>query len=70
MKLESWHSNEDKCRWKIVRTDDFTDVMGDIVTADEDTGECCIQVKNAAGEMETKTMSFGPRGFRIVGRRR
>jgi hypothetical protein len=65
MKLESWHSTEDKRRWKIVRTDDYTDVAGDIITADEATGECCIQVGG-----ETKTLSFGPRGIRIVGKRR
>ncbi len=39
MKLESWHSTEDKRRWKIVRTDDYTDVPGEIITADETTGE-------------------------------
>src|ERR1700746_3237258 len=65
MKLESWHSTEDKRRWKIVRTDDYTDVAGDIITADEATGECCIQVGG-----ETKTLSFGPRGIRVVGKRR
>jgi hypothetical protein len=65
LKLESWHSTEDKQRWKIVRTDDYTDVAGDIITADEFSGECCLCV---AGE--TKTFSFGPRGIRIVGRRR
>jgi hypothetical protein len=60
MKLESWHSTEDKRRWKLVRTDDYTDVAGEIITADEAT-----QVGG-----ETKTLSFGPRGIRIVGRRR
>jgi len=65
MKLESWQSAEHKRCWKIVRTDTYTDVAGEIITADEDTGEVCIQV---AGE--TKTLSFGPRGIRIVGRRR
>jgi hypothetical protein len=65
MKLESWHSTEDKRRWKLVRTDNYSDVPGDIITADEATGECCLQVGG-----ETKTLSFGPRGIRIVGRRR
>ena len=65
MKLESWQSAEDKRRWKIVRTDDYTDVPGDIITTDEASGECCVQI---AGE--TKTLSFGPRGIRIIGRRR
>jgi hypothetical protein len=44
MKLESWQSAEDKRRWKIVRTDDYTDVPGDIITADEASGECCVQI--------------------------
>jgi hypothetical protein len=67
MKLD--HTTEDKKRWKIVRTDfggpNGGDVEGEIITADEESGECCVQV---AGE--TKTLNFGPRGIRIVGRRR
>ncbi len=65
MKLESWHSSEDKSRWKVVRTDNYIDVPGEIVVADEETGECSMHI---AGE--TKTMSFGPRGIRIVSRHR
>ena len=65
VKLESWHSSEDKHRWKIVRTDNYTDVPGEIVTADETTGECSLHVGG-----ETKTLSFGPGGIRICGRGR
>ena len=65
MKLESWHSVEDKRKWKLVRRDNFVDVPGDIIAADEATGECCVQVGG-----ETKTLSLGPNGVRIVGRRR
>jgi hypothetical protein len=65
IKLESWHSSEDKKRWKIVRTDNYAEVPGEIVTADETTGECSFHVGG-----ETKTLSFGPGGIRIVGRRR
>lgn len=65
MKLESWHSSEEKRRWKIVRTDTYADVPGEIVTADETTGECSLAVGR-----ETKTMSFGPGGIRIIGRGR
>jgi hypothetical protein len=64
-KLESWHSSEDKRRWKIVRTDNYSDVPGDIVDADEKTGECKLHVGG-----EIKTLSFGPGGIRIVGRAR
>ena len=65
MKLESWHSTEDKANWKIVRTDDYGDVDGSILAADEDTGECSLQVNG-----ETKTLNFGPGGIRIITRRR
>ena len=70
MKLESWHSSEDKRRWKIVRTDNYTDVAGEIVTADETTGECSMLQADGKGGTETKTLSFGPGGIRIVGRAR
>lgn len=65
MKLESYDSTEDKRRWKVVRTDDYTDVEGDIVDASEATGKCCLQVKG-----ETKTFEFGPYGIRIIRRAR
>jgi hypothetical protein len=68
MKFESWHSADVKRRWRIVRTDfcgpDGGNVDGEIIMADEDTGECCVQVGG-----EAKTLSFGQRGIRIVGRR-
>jgi hypothetical protein len=69
MKLESYDPVEKKRRYKIVRTDfggpNGGDVEGEIIAADETSGECCLQVGG-----ETKTLSFGPRGIRIVGRRR
>jgi hypothetical protein len=65
MKLETWHSAEDKARWKLVRTDSYAEVSGLIVSADEETGECAILV---GGEIQT--MQFGPRGIRIVRRSR
>ena len=65
MKIETWYTDEDKARWKIVRTDTYADVPGEILSANEVTGECCLRV-NA----ETKTLSFGPGGIRIVRRDR
>ena len=65
MKLESWHASEEKKRWKIIRLDTFAEVPGEIVTADEITGECSVSING-----ETKTLSFGPRGIRLVGARR
>jgi hypothetical protein len=65
MNLESWHSSEDKRRYKLIRTDTYADVPGEIITANETTGEASLQVGG-----ETKTLSFGPGGIRIVGRGR
>ncbi len=82
MRLDESHSSEDKARWKIVRTDNYTDVPGDIVSADEVTGEASVSVRkiddhglfavDTAGNpvYETKALSFGTAGLRIVGRRR
>ncbi len=64
-KLEAHQSTEDKSKFKIVRTDDYTDIKGDIVAADEATGEASVHVNG-----ETKALSFGPGGIRIVGRNR
>jgi hypothetical protein len=59
------HAAEDKRRWKVVRTDDYTDLPGEIVAADEDSGECILM----DGGQE-KTYSRGPGGIRISGRGR
>jgi hypothetical protein len=69
MKIESDSDVAEKRRWKIVRTDTYQDVPGEIVSADEMTGECCVEI-TAAGKSETKTLSFGPRGIRLARRRR
>jgi hypothetical protein len=63
MKLEKWQSSDVKRRWKLVRTDFYTDIPGEIETADEVSGECSLRVGG-----ETRTLSFGPNGIRIVGR--
>ncbi len=71
MRLESWHNSEDKARYKCVRTDNYTDVPGDIVMADEATGVCELLVLKADHSgTETKTLDLGPGGIRIVVRRR
>ncbi len=69
-KLEAHLSAEEKHRWKLVRTDNFFDVPGEIVSADEGTGEACMKITAADGASEDKSMSFQPGGFRIVGRSR
>jgi hypothetical protein len=65
MKIESDLSAEKKSRWKLVRLDNYTDVLGEIVAADDITGECSVCVGG-----ETKALSFGPDGVRIVRRSR
>jgi hypothetical protein len=70
MNIESSASLAEKARWKLVRLDDHTDVAGAIITANEESGECSVSVTKGGGEIETKMLSFGPRGVRIVSRRR
>ena len=65
MKLTAEDSGDIKRRWKVVRLDNYTDVPGEIVSGDDVTGEYSMHV---AGE--TKTVSFGPGGSRMVGRGR
>jgi hypothetical protein len=55
VKLTASDSAEDKICWKIVRLDDHTDVPGEIISADEDTGECCMEV---GGEAKTFRFRF------------
>jgi len=70
MKIESHHPAEDKRQWKIVRLDDYTDVEGEIVAADDETGDCCMQRPDGNGGSKTETLPFGPGGIKIVGRGR
>lgn len=64
MKLESWQPLETKQRWKLVRTEDYMDIKCNaIITADESTGECCIEVNG-----ENVTQNYGPNGIRILPR--
>jgi hypothetical protein len=65
MKIESGASAEEKKLWKVVRVDSYTDVPGDIVSADEQSGNCTMMI---AGE--SKNFSFGEHGIRIVRRAR
>jgi hypothetical protein len=63
MKIESHESSEHKARYKAVRLDNGADVPGDIVTADEVTGEVSVHANG-----ETKSLSFGPGMIRIIPR--
>jgi hypothetical protein len=42
MNIDASLSPSEKARWRLVRMDDFTDVPGQIVTANETTGNCWI----------------------------
>jgi hypothetical protein len=48
-----------------VRTSDYRDVEGEIVDADEATGDCTLKIRDT-----TTAHHFGPLGMRIVRRRR
>jgi hypothetical protein len=61
MKLKTWYSAEDKRRWKIVRADDLSEVAGEIITADTDTGECRLLVGD-----EIKTLRFKPQEIMML----
>ena len=61
MKLKTWYSAEDKRRWKIVRADDLSEVAGEIITADTDTGECRFLVGD-----EIKTLRFKPQEIMML----
>jgi hypothetical protein len=70
MKLEASNSSyEAYAHLKLVRTDNCVDVPGLIISADEATGEAAISLPSPVGA-ETKALSFGPGGFRIVRRGR
>jgi hypothetical protein len=65
MKLESHRSAEDKKRWRIVRTDSYKDVPGEIIAADESTGECDVQ-RVIDGEEKMEHLNFGAGGIKLV----
>lgn len=60
MKIEATWPIEARSHWKIVRTDNFTDVPGTILCANEESGECIM------AEDSNRILSFGPGGMRIV----
>jgi hypothetical protein len=64
MKLESFHNSEDKLKWKVIRTDTYTEIEGEIIEADEDTGECNVSING-----ETRKFDLGQGGIKIIPRR-
>jgi hypothetical protein len=64
VKIDSSISSEERAKYKVVRADDYTDLPGEIMEADETTGEVVMII---AGEK--KTFSLGHGGIRIIPRR-
>lgn len=61
--LHASDSAEHRRRFKVVRMDSLQDVEGEIVAADEDTGECILVVGG-----EARTLTFGPGAIKILAR--
>lgn len=70
MTLEPWMSEEERAPWKVVRKDDFSDVMPGclIVYADEISGTCGFLV-TVRSDPKTLHLNF-PAGIRLVRRNR
>ncbi len=64
MKLHAYQSAEAKHKYRVVWCYDYSDVDGEIVHADEDTGEFTLTVNQ-----ENKSFNFGPGGIRILPRK-
>ncbi len=65
MKIERSDDAGRKAYYKVVRRDDYRDLDGVIVYADEETGEACMFVNDAE-----KTHSLGAGGLKIIRRGR
>ena len=61
MRLDDTMPSEERARWKIVRMDSYRDVPGMIVSADEMTGKCVLEMHG-----ENREYDLGHRGIRIM----
>jgi hypothetical protein len=66
MRFTAADPEDERARYKVVRTDTMMDVPGLILSADPVTGLCMM--RDATGE--TKEYNFGPRGLVIILARR
>lgn len=64
-KLIGEEPEEERKRYKIVRSDSLTDVPGLIMSADATTGLCSLKTFIVGGDTITNH-NFGPDGLRIV----
>jgi hypothetical protein len=66
MKIDSQHSAEEKAKWEVVRRDTWQIYSGEtIVSADEETGELSVKLKQMDGTVVDRTYSLGRDGLRI-----
>lgn len=66
MKIEPHESQAYKHRWKIVDTSDYSDVPGEIISADDVTGEATVE----RGGETVVLPTLGQGSIKIVGRRK
>jgi hypothetical protein len=70
MKIESTTPDSVKHRYKVVRTDNYKDIPGEIITANDEEGTCVLSVPVGQGApAENKEFNLGPGNFKIVLRR-
>ena len=65
MILGSWHSTEVKRNWTIVRIDDYNDVVGEIITADEAYKAQNGSYTDTAGLVTAGLLKSTPTGYTI-----
>ena len=62
-------SVETRRRYKVIRLDNFEQIPGEIISANEETGELSMSVKKVGEDAyDTVTHSLGAGGFRIIRR--
>ena len=64
MKIDPAMAEAERKRWRVVRLDTCEDVPGEILAADEQTGEVKLKIH----EGEERSYSFGQQGIRLLPR--
>jgi hypothetical protein len=64
MKIDSDMLEEERQGWRVVRLDSFADIPGQILSADDQTGE--VKMKNPRGE--ERSYSLGQHAIRLIRR--
>jgi hypothetical protein len=66
MKIDPAMAEAERSRWRVVRLDTCEDVPGEILSADEQTGE--VKMADLGGE--ERSYSLGQHGIRLLPRKR